>query len=156
MRSEGYGSCLSVYVNSRTTCYGAAYERYKQLQRNKCSKNNVANFAETSEFEREIPLRGPPNPVISSAHAYTSVEEVYSIASCLAHSPLLGSYTLVTDLGRAVSGRPLYLVCVRCEVQPPRDAEGCVVATTRPSTSHCRQRQRFPTRKTATPVSSTS
>ena len=35
-------------------------------------------------------------------------------------------YTLVTDLGRAVSGRPLYLVYVRCEVQPPRDAEGCV------------------------------
>ena len=33
-------------------------------------------------------------------------------------------YTLVTDLGRAVSGRPLYLVYVRCEVQPPRDAEG--------------------------------
>ena len=49
MRSEGYSIwsvclsvCLCVYDYSRTTGYGAAYERYQQLQCNKGKKNNVA------------------------------------------------------------------------------------------------------------------
>ena len=39
---------LSVSVYSRTTGYQAAYEQYQRLHRNIGSKNNVADFAETS------------------------------------------------------------------------------------------------------------
>ena len=46
-------SLINVYVNSGSTGYEAAYERYKRLQRYKCLKNNVADFAESSEFESE-------------------------------------------------------------------------------------------------------
>ena len=49
MRSEGYSTwsvclsvCVCVYDYSRTTGYGAAYERYPQLQCYKGKKTNVA------------------------------------------------------------------------------------------------------------------
>ena len=59
MRSKGYSSwsvclsvCLSVNDYSHTTGYEAAYERYQQLQCYKGMKNNCADFAETTAFER--------------------------------------------------------------------------------------------------------
>ena len=63
MRSEGYSSrsvclfvclsvCLSVSNYSRTTGYEAADERYQQIQCYKGRKNNVADFAEMTAFER--------------------------------------------------------------------------------------------------------
>ena len=68
MRSEGYGTwslhlcvflslCLSTF-NSRTTGNEAACERYTHLQRNKHSKNNVADLAKTAAFWQEKPA--PP------------------------------------------------------------------------------------------------
>ena len=43
----------SVFLSdSRTTGYQAAYEQYQRLHRNTGSKNNVADFAETSAYEQ--------------------------------------------------------------------------------------------------------
>ena len=61
MRSEGYGTwsvCLCVCLsdlNSGTTGNKAARERYTRLQRNKCSKNNVADLAKTAAFKPAPP-----------------------------------------------------------------------------------------------------
>ena len=61
MRSEGYGTwsvrlcvCLSD-LNSGTTGNKVVHERYTHLQRNKHSKNNVADLAKTAEFWQEKP-----------------------------------------------------------------------------------------------------
>ena len=50
--------CLSVYLYSRTTGNEAAREQYTRLQRNKHSKNNVADLAKTAAFWQEKPA--PP------------------------------------------------------------------------------------------------
>ena len=50
--------CVSVYLNSGTTGNKAARERYTRLQRNKRSKNNVADLAKTAAFWQEKPA--PP------------------------------------------------------------------------------------------------
>ena len=63
MRSEGLlylvcpSVCLSVF-HSRTVGNEAARERYARLQRNKRSKNNVADLAKTTPFwqEKSAPL----------------------------------------------------------------------------------------------------
>ena len=47
--------CLSVYLYSRTTGNKAARERYTRLQRNKRSKNNVADLAKTAALWQEKP-----------------------------------------------------------------------------------------------------
>ena len=47
--------CLSVYLYSPTTDNKAARERYACLQRNKRSKNNVANLVKTAAFWQEKP-----------------------------------------------------------------------------------------------------
>ena len=47
--------CLSSYFYSRTTGNEAAHELYTRLQRNKCSKNNVADLAKTAAFWQEKP-----------------------------------------------------------------------------------------------------
>ena len=53
--------CLSVYLYSRTTGNEAARERYTHLQRNKRSKNNVADLAKTAAFWQEKPARRGPH-----------------------------------------------------------------------------------------------
>ena len=50
--------CLSVclfYLNSGTTGNKSARERYTHLQRNKRSKNNVADLAKTAAFQKQKP-----------------------------------------------------------------------------------------------------
>ena len=59
MRREGYGTwsvslcvCLSVYLYSRTTSNEVARERYTRLQRNKRSKNNMADLGKTAALRQ--------------------------------------------------------------------------------------------------------
>ena len=57
MRSEGYGTGVSVSTYSRTTGTKPAREGYRRLYRNKRSKIKNGDFAKKRKIEKSVSLR---------------------------------------------------------------------------------------------------
>ena len=80
MRSEGYGTwfvCVCVCLSTLTLSLQAMSGTNVQLKRTKGSKNNVADFAETSAFELERETAGTTLRVNEwCAHARPLLERI--------------------------------------------------------------------------------
>ena len=131
--------CLSVYLYFLTTGNEAARERYTRIQRNKRSKNNVANLAKIAAFWQRKPA--PPwttfhDPTHQLAHLrmcinYTlghmldwlSPWEQLSLESCVAVNATSGAASLFQN--RCVLYQGMYIMHGSC-------CHSCVIARAAP------------------------